>query len=440
MKSLLALVIAILALSAAVPSNAAYETGGVVKMMLSNGVTLLVKPEPESKVAAVEIFVRVGAQDEREGSAGIGQILAGSVLAGSTTRSRVRLSRLAAEAGGNFHSVWQWNYIETYAVTLPSAYGEAISLLADAIQNSSLDAVAIERSRSTIMREMGRQQDDPFNSALTLLRRSMYEGMPYGRSYLGDPDDVKSISVQQVKDFYQRNFTSDRIVVSVVGNVNPEAVARRVEICLRNMKQGSSASRKVQPVSVVTREIVGQSSGKATYVMVGYPAPGIEDKSYPAMCVANVLLGGNKSSLLFTKLREEKGLGYLVGSQITSMSGSSSIAAYLGMDANRATPEVVKTVKSTIIDQVSTLQGGGFTDRDLERAKRYLIGKHALGRERTRDRAFNIGFSEILGLGYQSDIPACYADVVNGVTREDVIGVCNRYLSRPTMLVYSGTN
>ena len=95
-----ALLIICLILAVCHPGWCSYDTGGVVRMMLSNGVTVLVKQEPESSIAAVEILVRVGAQDERFTNVGIGQLLAGSILAGSKTHSNFRLARLAAEAGG----------------------------------------------------------------------------------------------------------------------------------------------------------------------------------------------------------------------------------------------------------------------------------------------------------------------------------------------------
>jgi zinc protease len=107
------------------------------------------------------------------------------------------------------------------------------------------------------------------------------------------------------------------------------------------------------------------------------------------------------------------------------------------MDASRATPDSVKAVQNAMVEQVKALRSGDFSDDDLECAKRYLIGKHALNHERTRDRAYYLGLSEILGLGYQADLPNTYRDRLNRVTREDIIRVCTRYLSDPVMVVSS---
>jgi predicted Zn-dependent peptidase len=424
------------------PSHATYETGGVVKETLSNGVTTLVHPEPGSKVAAVEVFIKVGADDERAANAGIGQLLAGSILAGTNTVYSVPFARVISDVGGNLHSVWQWDYLEVYAVTLPQFTGDTISLLADSIKNSSIDPRAIEFSRTAILRQAQSESDDPFTCAYTALRKLIHRGGSYDRSYLGDPAVIRTITRDQVSDFYQKNVTASRIVISVVGDVDPNAIRRKVEVCFGGMPWGAGGGLSdretgrqgdLGTIKPGEREIRIEKVTSTSFVMVGYPAPRVTDKDYSAMCVANVLLGGNKSSLLFTEMREKRGLGYQVGSVYPALCGESHIAAYLGLDSSRATPETLKTVKDTIVAQANLLGSGAFTDADLERAKGYLIGRHALDHERTRDRAYNLGLAETLGLGYQNDF--LYADAIHKVTRDDVLHVCAKYLHDAAIVI-----
>jgi predicted Zn-dependent peptidase len=442
-RSYVKLVLALaLAVTLAAPASA-YETGGVMKTVLANGLTILVRPEPESAVVAIEVFVKVGAQNESPANAGIGQLLAASILAGTKTHSTVKLARLVSEVGGNFHAAWQWNYLEVYAVTVPAFCEETVSLLSDAVQNSRLDPAAVELSRSTVLNEMRRQADDPFNSAYAAVRRMVHRNTAYDRPFLGDEQSVRSITSKHLAAFYERNFTADKIVVSVVGNIDPQSVTRKIEVCFRNMKRSASVAADSGALTASSKGAVQQSIGSsasATYVMLGYPAAGVDDPDYPAMCVANVLLGGNKSSLLFAKLREERGLGYQVGTLYPALRGSSQIVAYLGMDSSRATPEIVEDVKKTMLDQVAALRSGKFSDEDLERAKRYLIGHHALDHQRTRDRAFNLGWAEAMGLGYQYDLQGVYPEKINRVTREDVLRVCARFLDEPRLVVLSGSS
>lgn len=424
----------LLAVVCARPAYAAYETGGVVKTFLSNGVTVLMRREPDAKVVAIEIFIRIGAEDENSTNAGIGQLVAGSILAGTETRSAVKLARLTSEVGGNFHAVWQPNYLEVYAVTLPDMADDAVSLLADSVLNSKFEQSAVDYARSAIAKESKRQADDAFTTAYSALRRLVQRGSVYDRPYLGDPEKLKSVTGEQLKAFYERNLSADRVVISVVGNVDVEKVSRKIEVCFGRMSRIPAQPAKETP-SVSGREVRIEKPGSEAYVMVGYSAPGVESPDYAAMCVANVLLGGNKSSLMFRNLREQRGLAYRVGSVYPVLRGSSHIAAYLGMDSARATPDALNAARDGILEQVQTLRSGAFADEDLERAKGYLMGNHALQHQRVRDRAFLLGRFEALGLGYQYDFR--FPDKVKEVTREKLLDVCARYLKSPSVVILS---
>lgn len=431
---LLAATLIILAILLPICASASYETGGVSKSILSNGVTLLVKPEADAQVAAIEIFVKVGAQDESRSETGIGQLLSASILAGTTTRSILRLAKLVQEAGGNFHAVWQWNYMEIYAVTLPQSCDEGISLLADSIQNALLDPLAVQYSKGTIAKQIRQLDGNGFESAYTAVRELLHPGDSYGRSYIGDGAKIKGITQKQLADFYRSNFSPDKIVVSVVGNVNPSEVEHRVSVCFKNMGRQAEHPEESSPhPQVAEGKPAARTAGDSSYIMLGYLAPGADDPDYLPMCVANVLLGGNKSSLLFRRLREDQGLGYQVGSDYPALLGHNHLITFLGMDSSRAKKQVVDQVIGTMKDQVKFLQSGTFSDDDLERAKRYLTGRHALKHERARDRAFYLGWAEIMGFGYQYDFQ--YPDEVKKVTRADVIRVCNRYLNNPVQVV-----
>ncbi|MHB1000435.1 MAG: M16 family metallopeptidase [Armatimonadota bacterium] len=439
--SFILLIIAVVVFISMTSSHAAYETGGAVKNILSNGVTLIVRPEPEARTVAIEVFARVGAAEENKNNAGIGHLLAGSILSGTEGRAPLKLARLVSEVGGNFHAVWQWNYLEVYAVTVPDRWNETLGLLADSIQGSTLDPRAVEYARSSILKRISNQDSDPFNNAYTEIRRMLHRNTPYDRTYLGETSAIKSITQPQLKEFYTRNFSAEKIVISVTGNVDPDAVQRKVESRFGNMQRVRPVSSpKITPSvnAEIKNEIVLPGTAPITYIMMGYPAVGIDDPDYPTMCVANTLLGGNKSSLLFTKLREGLGLGYQVGSLYPALKSGSHIVGYIGIDTERATPDVIKTVRECMDQQFSVLRSGSFSDDDLDRAKRYLAGNHALKHERTRDRAFYLGWHEAIGLGYQYDFT--YDEKIKKVTREDVQRVCGKFPDKPVFLIYSGSD
>ncbi len=454
------LVLVFLGLLLALPQAVRAQTRtGVEKTILSNGLTLLVKKEPDARTAAIEVFISVGAAQESNSNAGIGHLLAGSLLAGTEGRSPRKLAQLISDVGGNFRAVWQWDYIEIYAVTLPEMCDEAVGLLSECVRSPSFDPAGFERARNAVLRQILSAKDNQYAAAYGSLVAQVHKGEPYGRPYLGDPDVIRSITREQVEAFYRANVVPDNIVISVAGNVDPMKISRTVEARFGGMDYTPRKPSAPQPGASASPEETssGQEQSASSYVMVGWRAPGALEKDYASACIANVLLGGNKSARIFTKLREEQGIGYHVGSVYPVLKDSGHIAAYVGL-SSAGTPspsegegqaplpagvegtgegaDRTQQVKDSILSIAAGLAAGEFTDEEMERAKRYLVGSHALRHERTRDRAQYIGLYEALGLGWRYD--SGYAAAVRSVTRPDLERVCREIFSRAPSTVTVG--
>lgn len=473
---------AVLLLLAVLPAAAQTRTG-VEKTILSNGLTLLVKKEPDARTAAIEVFIRVGAAQEDESTAGIGHLLAGSLLAGTQGRSPRKLAQLVSEVGGNFHAVWQWDYIEIYAVTLPELCGDAISLLSECVRSPSFDPDAIDRARSAVLRQTLASKDNQYSAAYSALVAQVHKGNRYGRPYLGSPDVIRGITRAQLEAFYRKHVIPSSIVISVAGNVDPMRISRTVEARFGGMDYTPQrpAAAQYSPGAYGDEPPAEQEETAASYVMIGWPAPGTASPDYAAACIANALLGGNKSARMFTKLREEQGIGYHVGSVHPMLKDAGHIAAYVGLasatplpasgegmveGAPGSTPspfegegrgegdtpiatspskregrgegdaDRVRQVRDSILAIAADLAAGRFTDEEMDLAKRYLIGSHALSHERTRDRAQYIGLYEALGLGWRYDLD--YAAAIRSVTRADLERVCREVFTRSPSTVTVG--
>ncbi|MCL6520012.1 MAG: insulinase family protein [Armatimonadetes bacterium] len=400
-----------------------------VKTIFSNGLVLIVKPEPEASTVAIEIFIRMNVNGEDKATQGLGHLFAGSILGGTKSRSPGKVARLFSEVGGSFHAVWQWDYLEIYGVTVPGMCNEALALLADSVRKPAFYPEIVEYSRSVVLKQAKAFESEPFNAAYAELRKSLYPAGPYRHAFIGDPQAIGRVSREQLEAFHRLCVAPNDIVISIAGKVSFEKVSEQVQKLFSNMPfiQRSEGTQKWD--SPAEGKFVVKNVGPATYLMLGFPAAGMASPDYPALAVANVMLGGNKSSMLFRRLREELGIGYQVGSFYPSLRGPSHIVAFVGMDSGRATQQVIDTAKDAILQQVAKLKEGLFTDDDLERAKRYLIGTYAVKHERVRDRAFYLGWYEIIGLGYQYDTE--YASKIRAVTREDICRVCERYLGVP---------
>jgi predicted Zn-dependent peptidase len=172
-----------------------------------------------------------------------------------------------------------------------------------------------------------------------------------------------------------------------------------------------------------------------TLLLAGFRAPAVADPDYPAALVLEAMLGGGKSSRLFRQVRDVGGVGYAVGTLFPTLARPSHLVAYVEYDPARDTkPSSADhpNPEKLLLDTVRTLITNPPSSVEVERAKRYAAGAHALNHQRTRDRAFYLGLYETLGVGYAFD--AELSKRIEAVTPQDVARVAKACLNDPTVV------
>lgn len=408
--------------------------------VLPCGIRIIVQQEPQTRLVAINVFIRVGANEEDNANAGIGNFVASTLLSGTSNQDSETMAHEIGMLGGNATAVWQPDMTQIKALTLASQFDEASYLICDVLKNANFSDDAVESSRHDLLANMQSQSDDLYQETYDGLRSALYAGTPYAHPQLGDPAIVRRLTSRQLRDFFARYYTPDRIVISVVGNVTTDQVAQTLGQDLQDFPRTAGrqppdpgiAAQPLAKMAVVKRYRPDLTAG---YVMAGFLAPGAGSKDYPAMLLANALLGGMKTSLLFVNLREKQQLGYEVGSVYPNQIGASDCEAYIisaptrTSSTGKAEP-IFGTVRDALVDQFKLLRQNPPSDADLARAKRYLIGSYLIEHERLEQRAYYLGYSEIalksLG-GYRFD--SHFADIINAVTPADIQRVAQKYLS-----------
>jgi zinc protease len=419
-------------------SRPCFSQGAATKLTFPNGVTAIVQPDADSNVVAICLFIRAGIAEE-EGVSGIGNLAARSMFGSNDNQSRDAVRTEIYRVGGSLDITWEPDYTLFTCVTTSAGFQDALWVMTQALKSAEFDAETLQDARKDVLADIARENTESFRVAYAALRSRLYDDGPYRLPFGGNGDNLRRLNTPTMQAFFKKRFTPSNTVISVVGNVKVAQVQRAIDNELLDFERPAG-----RPVRVPVTRMVGESAPikrslptATTLLAAGFRAPGVTEADYPAFRVLEAMVGGGKSSRLFRSVRDVAGVGYAVGTYVPPLAKEGSLLAYVeydpahvGADGKALTTD---TVQGMLINSIESILKTPPTEAEVERAKRYAAGVHALAHQRTRERAFYLGWYETIGAGYDFDteLPRKIA----AVTVDDVKRVAAKVLAKHAMAI-----
>jgi predicted Zn-dependent peptidase len=411
----------------AVPAAAAELP--VARRVLPNGMTVLVREDRGVGVVAASLQVRAGSLFETEATAGITNFLQRVLLRGTEKRSARAVAETAEELGGSLDASGEVESAEVRAAAIARQWEPLLALLAEVVLEPTFPAAEIERERSLLLGQLQTRADNPFPRAFDTALRDVYGAHPYAWPALGRRESVSQVTREALVAHYRTIYRPDRIVLAVSGNVPSAEVIAAAERLFRRLPAaaGAPSAPSVEPTPRSEPRVVEREARQAQ-VLVGFLAPPLAHADYAPVRVLAMVLGGGMSSRLFVELRDRRGLAYSVGVLATARTGPALFAPYLG-----TTPASADAALAGVLGEVARIRTQPVDEREVGRAKAYLLGNIAMDRRTSARQAWYLAFYELVGAGW--DWPQRFARAVDAVTAEDLARVAQRYLVHPTVVV-----
>jgi zinc protease len=367
------------------PSPANIETR-VARSALSGGLkmTLLPKKTRGGTVVA-SVTIRFGDEKAVFGKSTTAGIAGALLMRGTKDHSRQQIQdemdKLKAQIGVSGTPTFATASIETTEANLPGALKLAAEILREpAFPENDFETIKQQRIAAV---EAGRS--DPQSLAVTEFRR---RANPYPRGdmrYFSTPDeaieDIKKVTLDDVKKFYQQFYGASVGEISVSGQFNKDEIAKLCTELFGNWKSPGSYTRvtsmyrKVEPLD---KKIETPDKQNAFFV-AGEPLKMTdEDPDYPAMILANYMFGGGSlGTRLSRRIRDKEGLSYGVQSDFgapTKDDGGTFIS--FAISAPQNTPKV----EAAFRDELTKTLKEGFTADEVAAAKKAWLQERTIGR------------------------------------------------------------
>ena len=400
---------------------------------LDNGAVFILHEKRDVPLIGAEITLRGGAVADPEGRAGLASLLAGLLEKGAGDRDAASFAESVAAVGGSLSAAAELEAITISADFMAREADLMVELIVDMLQRPTLSATEMTKLRDRRIDLIRAAKDnDPRRLISTYGNAFLFDGHPYGTPVSGSETSLAKISHREVRAYYDDYFGADRLVISIVGDFDADAMANKLSEAFASWRAAKAPLPDIEaPVQQSGRRVllVDKPGATQSYFWIGNVGVGRAYEKRAELDIANTLFGGRFTSLLVDELRTKAGLTYGASSSLRrpTKAGSVAIVSYT------KTESTIEAIDMSL-QLLAKLRNEGFAEELITSGKNYILGLYAPRLETSVQLAAQFAALQTYGLdvSYVND----YGAAVAGAGSESIQSVIMSVYPSPDDLVF----
>ncbi len=373
------------------------EIRNIQRQSLANGLTIITEQMTHLRSISIGIWIKSGSRDEDLARNGIAHFIEHMVFKGTESRSAEAIAREVDSIGGNLDAFTSKEYICFSIKVLDEHLPIAMDLLADMVLRPTFAGDDITKERGVILEEIKMDEDNPDYLVFEIFSDNFWKNHPLGKPILGTRDTVKKFDPAVVREWYKRFFHPSNMIIAAAGNVDHKAFADVVGRYFADLAPGTDGHYEKAPVVDPKIILKNKKSLEQVQICLGVPAHGITHSDRYVGYLLNTVLGGGMSSRLFQNIREQRGMAYSIGSDITSYRDTGCYSVYAGTSLTNANKAIQLTM-----EEFKKMRTEPLCEEELNRAKAQMKGGMMLGLESSGARMSSLARAEMFFGTYEA--------------------------------------
>src|SRR5688572_16539122 len=396
----------------------------VDRVVLPNGLTLIMKQDTSAALSSVQVWVKTGSVHEGEHlGAGLSHYLEHMLFKGTERRAGREISATVQAHGGYINAYTTFDRT-VYYIDLPSEHtGVAIDLLADAVLHSTLPVDEVTKEKDVILREIAMTKDDPDNRLWETIFSVAFREHPYRQPIIGHRDVFSAVTRDDLNGYYRARYVPNNVVVVVVGDIDLAATRAKVE-------EHFGAAPRIRLAPVLVPEEPAQLAPRnehrfedveLTRGVLIWPIPGLTHADAPVLDLLAMVLGHGDSSVLWQEVREKAGLVHTIDASAWNPGTTGLFCISFTCDADKR--EAAQAAVHRVLGRCAIR---GFSPGQLKKAVRQLVVGEINSRKTMSGQASRLGVAEVV-VG-DLDHSRTFFDHVSAVKAADLRRALKQYV------------
>ncbi len=417
------------------------------RVVLPNGVRLIMVPITGVNSVATAVMVGVGSRYETQGINGINHFLEHMVFKGTKKYPTTDDVNFIERLGGIQNAYTDIDVTNYHNKVLSTDWLQALEINKELALAPLLLQKHVDRERDVIIEEMKRYEDEPAAKVEEAYHMMLYPGTKLGMRIIGTEQSLRTVASAQLRHYHESQYSPDRMVVVIAGaletqdtrdteakkttrasNRASDAIVQKVTEWFGSLKR--QKTQDMEPVTPAQKKpeltVVTKPDAAQAHLVLGIRTFERGSRDRFAWNLFNLIMGVSFTSRLFKEIREKRGLCYHVRSNSSNYADTGSWDIYAGV----ATAKVGEATRA-ILAELHKVKDKGISEEELTVAKKRLTTLLAF---KSEDPEF---FSEWYGRQEVYGMPLLtveeYIQKIQSVTKEDIFALVKKYIRTETL-------
>lgn len=397
------------------PSKEAADTLRLVTEFEVNGLKVLVKRREGSQSVVAGLFMRGGSRNVTAENAGVEALMLDVATEASQKFPLAVMRRELARTGTSLSYGINYDYSVLSLASTRRYFDRSWDIFTDSALNPSFRPEDFERVKGRTLISLSDNEDTPDSFLQELQSRVAYAGHPYLNNPRGTVASVTGLTLEQVRAYHQRMMQSSRLLLIVVGDVDPQEIRRKVEASFGRLPKGDYKAEPPPQLSFSAPTVAVTARPLPTnYVQGVFAAPPLTSNDIYPMRVASSIL----QNRVYTEVRVRRNLSYAPDAFLSSQGANTGGIYVTAVDANQAV--------RVMLDEISRLQTQEISPEEIKATAQQFLTRYYMGQETNAAQAGELAQYELIGGGWRNS--AVFIDRLRAVTPAEVRRVANTYM------------
>lgn len=395
---------------------------------LFNGIELI-SVKKDTQIFSIHVGIKVGSLYEKDEERGISHFIEHMLFKGTNKKDNEKLNNQLESLGGEYNAYTDHN-CTVYSVTaLSEEFENSIELLSDMMKDSIFPEEEMKKERDVILSEIRTSKDDIEDYSFKRINEVGFRNSPLKYHTLGTEKHLNSFSRETLLNFYHKYYVPNNCYISIVSSYEHDYVLEIINKYFNNWTSKDFTINNVLQEDNTPGIFTSYKNDiEQSTILYLYTFHNLDKHQELALKILNHKLGDSANSILFRKLREERGLAYDVYTSLDTTNCVKSLYIYTAVGEEKV-DETIKTIDMCIEDIKK--ENILFDDSTINLMKKVLKTAVAFTLEDVTDLSNYIFHQMIDG----ENIFAFIEDMkkLDDVKREDIYNVGRAVLNNPTI-------